>query len=302
MTGQRIAITGSSGVIGGALSSCLRRRGDTVIRIVRRPAVTPGEVTLPEARSSNSRLVETLATVDAVVNLAGAGVGDHRWSRAYKDAIRESRIETTSRLADALAEVPQRIRLVSASAIGFYGDRGDEVLDETSAPGEDFLARVCIEWEAAAMRAAKRHDVALARTGLVMTGEAGAFAPLLTTTRLGAGGPLGSGRQWWSWITLRDEVRALVFLLDHPDVVGPVNLVAPRASRQADLAQALARSLRRPAALRVPKGALRFVLGEMADQVTASTRVRPHVLEAAGFDWQDENQDQALDRLVASAL
>lgn len=299
MTGQRIAITGSSGLIGGALSSYLRRRGDTVVRLVRRPAVGPLEVTLPPPGASPGAFVDALADVDAVVNLAGAGVGDRRWTREYRDTLWRSRVETTRTLVEALGQVSGPTRLISSSATGFYGERGDDVVDESDGPGDDFLARLCVEWEAVASEAAPRHSVALARTGLVVAPDGGAFAPLARLTRLGAGGPLGPGTQWWSWITLEDEVCALVFLLDHPDVTGPVNIVAPRAGRQVDLARSLGRSLRRPAVLPAPEWALRAALGEMSTQLTTSTRVRPRVLRDAGFAWHGANQDQALDRLVA---
>lgn len=301
MTAQRIAITGSSGLIGGALSSCLRRRGDSVVRLVRRHPVGPDEVRLPERDSSDADLVAALHGVDAVVNLAGAGVGDHRWTPAYKETLRRSRLETTATVTAALERVERPVRFVSGSATGFYGNRGETVLDEASTPGDDFLARLCVDWEAAA-GVPPRHPVAMARTGLVMTGQGGAFAPLLRATRLGVGGPLGSGRQWWSWISLRDEVRALMFLIDHPEITGPVNLVAPRASRQRELAQAVARSTMRPSIVPAPAIALRALLGEMSAQVTASTRVRPGVLDAAGFEWLDANQDQAIDRLAAGRL
>lgn len=302
MTGQRIAITGSSGLIGGALSAYLRERGNVVIRLVRRNPAPALEARLPGAAAAPSEvaaLAQVLSEADAVVNLAGAGVADRRWSASYKRTLRTSRIDTTRTLVSALALTPHPVRLVSGSAIGVYGERGEEVLTESSAPGRGFLADLTREWEREAARATSHgHSVACARTGLVVSAHGGAFQRLALPARLGMGGPLGSGHQWWSWISLRDEVRALTYLIDNPQITGPVNLVAPRASRQGELAHALGRSLRRPAALRVPERLLDAALGEMAAQITASIRVRPEVLTASGFRWLDGNQDQVLDRLA----
>lgn len=299
MTRQRIAITGSSGLIGGALSAFLRERGDTVVRLVRRHPVPPYEVALPAPGEPVDELAAALNDVDVVVNLAGAGIGDHRWTASYKKALRDSRIDTTTTLVEALAHCSPK-RLVSGSAMGFYGDRGEEVLDETSSAGSDFLADLVVDWEGCAERATSDgHSVAFARTTLVVSAQGGAFAQMALPAKFGVLGPLGSGRQWWSWISLRDEVRALTHLIDHPDITGPVNLAAPLACRQAGVAKALGRSMRRPAVAPAPEFALRAVLGEMSTQLTASTRVRPAVLQASGFTWMDSNLDQVLDRLAA---
>ncbi len=286
---KRVAIAGSSGLIGGALRRHLLERGDEVIRLVRgRPAApderswTPGDGDLP---------LSALDGVDAIVNLAGAGIGDHRWNDHHKRLIESSRVQTTRTIAHALARIAdqqgRQIRFVSGSAVGFYGDRGDELLTEQSAPGTDFLAGVVQRWEAATSEATDVGvPVALLRTGLVMAPDAGAFQPLLRLARLGLGGPLGSGRQWWPWITLPDEVAAIAHLVDRPDIVGPVNAVAPTQDRQRDIAAELGRQLSRPALLPTPRLALRVVIGEFADRILDSQRVVPSQLSESGFVFE----------------
>ncbi|MFZ2515595.1 MAG: TIGR01777 family oxidoreductase, partial [Candidatus Lutibacillus vidarii] len=220
-----------------------------------------------------------------VVNLAGAGVGDKRWSEDYKALIRSSRVDTTRTLALALAATGEPIRFVNASAVGYYGsDRGDDILTEESAPGQGFLAGVVHDWEAAtAPAAAAGAPVALARTGLVMDADGGAFAKLVLLTKLGLGGPIGSGRQFWPWISLHDEVRALAWLVDHPELTGAVNVVGPDPLRQAEIAAAIAARLHRPHVVPAPAAALKLVLGEFADDVLGSQRVIPARLVASGF-------------------
>ncbi|MEO7752114.1 MAG: TIGR01777 family oxidoreductase [Terracoccus sp.] len=300
---KRVAITGSSGLIGGALRGALTARGDTVLRVVRRPASSPEEI---EWDPSAGRLDPTsLDEVDAVVNLAGVGIGDKRWDDEHKHAVEQSRLDSTWTVSRALADVHERtgrsIRLVNASAVGYYGDRGDEVLVEQSAPGTDFLSGVVTRWEAAADPArAAGLPVAVARTGLVMAPGSGAFKPLLLLARLGLGGPLGSGREWWPWITLVDEVNALLHLVDHPEITGPVNLVAPGDARQGDIARELGRALSRPALLPAPRVALRVVVGEFADSILASQRVEPQVLLDDGFTFEHPDLAGAVSWLVRS--
>ena len=226
-TAMQVVVTGSSGPIGNGLCSHLASSGHHVVRVVRRP-VPPGEVAFawdPETGNIDARGLEG---ADAVVHLAGAGIGDSRWSEARKRVLVESRTRSTALLASALAGLdhPPRV-LVSASAIGFYGDRGDELLTEESPPGDDFLASLCVRWEAEAAPAAEAGvRVVCARTGLVLSKEGGALPKLLPLFKLGLGGRFGSGAQWWSWITLDDEIRAIAWLLEN-DVRGPVNLTAP---------------------------------------------------------------------------
>lgn len=292
---MRIAITGSSGLIGTALSRALTARGDDVVQLVRRPARGPHEVQWDPAAGRLDPAA--LDGVSAVVNLAGAGIGDKRWTAAYKQTLRASRLDSTGTLVDALTRLDDPVRLVNGSAMGFYGDRGDETVDEDSAPGAGFLADLVVAWESAtAPAAAAGIPVAFARTGLVLAPSGGLMGRVLPLARLGLAGPLGNGRQWWSWISLTDEVRALVHLIDHPEIVGPVNLSVRVADavRQRDAMRALGRQLHRPAVLPAPSLALQVVLGEFAGDVLASTRMAPKVLQHSGFEWTHSTIDAAM--------
>lgn len=280
---ERVAVAGSSGLIGSALSASLRARGSEVVRLVRHDPTSPDERRWDPAKGELDPAV--LDGVDAVVNLAGAGVGDRRWSPDYKQEILASRVDSTRTLARAAAEAGVR-RMVAGSAIGIYGDRGEEVLTESSAPGTGFLVEVVRAWEEAAGPAGEAGiPVAHARTGLVAAREGGAMEPVLRLARLGLGGPLGSGRQWWPLISLDDEVAALIWLIDN-ELTGPVNLAAPQPVRQRELAREIGRQLHRPAILPAPGPAMRVVVGEFAGEVLASTRVIPQVLLDHGFTWQ----------------
>lgn len=294
---KRVAIAGSSGLIGGALRRHLHGRGDEVVRLVRRPTIAPDEILWDPAAGRLPR--EALDGVDAVVNLAGVGIGDHRWNALHKKAIERSRVDATATIARALAEVQEQtareIRLVNASAVGFYGDRGDEVLTESSAGGDDFLSRLVARWEEATRPAVDAGlPVALIRSGLVMAPQGGAFEPLLRMTRLGLGGPLGTGRQWWPWITLVDEVRAIAHLVDHPELTGPINAAAPEPRRQREIARALGQALHRPAVVPAPRLALRAVIGEFADRILDSQHVEPQRLLASGFTFEHADLESAV--------
>lgn len=280
---ERVVVAGSSGQIGSALSAALRERGTEVVRLVRRaPEATDERRWDPSCGELDPTVLEG---ADAVITLAGAGVGDRRWTPSYKQLLLTSRVETTQTLARAAAQagVP---RMVAGSAVGIYGDRADEVLTEDSAPGHSYLSEVVRAWEEAAGPAREAGiPVAHARTGLVATRSGGATEPLVRLGRLGLGGPLGRGRQWWPLISLDDEVAALTWLLD-TDVDGPVNLAPPQPYRQRDVAQEIGRQLHRPALLPAPSPALRVVLGEFAGEILASTRVLPSRLSDAGFAWE----------------
>lgn len=282
---MRIAVSGADGFLGRPLCVRLAAAGHEVVRLVRRPARSPAEAAWDPAGGSIDRAA--LAGVEAAVHLAGASIAGGRWSNARKALVRESRVASTRLLAEALATLEPRPRvLLSASATGVYGDRGEEWLDESSSPGTGFLAEVARAWEGAAQPAARAGvRVAHPRTGLVLAPNGGALAAMLPLFRLGLGGPLGGGRQWWSWIALEDAVAGLVHALGHDGVRGPFNLVAPRPVRCGDFARALGAALRRPALLPAPAFALRLVLGaEQADELLlASQRVRPAVLERTGF-------------------
>ena len=294
---QRVAITGASGLVGGALSSSLRARGDEVIHLVRRTPRAPHEVQWDPAAGTVPSA--TLAGVTAVVNLAGAPINEGRWTPARKHELLHSRTDGTSALASAIAAGRTDIRLVNGSAVGIYGDRGDEILTEESAPGAGFLRELVQAWEGATAPAAEAGaSVALARTGIVFSREGGAMGRVLPLARLGLGGPLGSGRQWWPWISLVDEVAALTHLIDRPDIVGPVNLSAPAPARQRAVAKALGARLHRPAILPVPSPALKLVLGGMATEVLGSKRVSPGRLVDSGFTFAHPDLGSCLEWLV----
>ena len=294
---MKVAVTGSSGLIGSALVRSLLADGHEVLRLVRR---TPRTADEHRWEPAHHRVPPGLLDdVDAVVNLAGVGVGDKRWTTKYKQEVLASRVDSTTTIsqafADAAATDPARERvLLSASAVGWYGDTGNQVVDETAPAGTDFLARVCVSWEAAtAPAAAAGVRVATLRTGLVLArgGLLGRLAPLF---RLGLGGRIGSGRQYWPWIGLRDEVDAIRFLLTAP-VSGPVNLAAPQAATNAEFTAALAAAVHRPAVLTVPGPALRLVLGEFAPVgVLAGQRAVPSVLTEAGFTFSQPDLLSAL--------
>lgn len=285
---MRVLVAGSHGLIGRPLVAALAAGGHDVRRLVRGTPAAPGEIAWdPAAGRLDPAAIDGENGVDAVINLAGAGIGDRRWTDAYKQTILRSRVDSTALLARTLAGLARRPAvLVQASAIGVYGDRGEEHLDETSAPGAGFLVDVVRAWEQAAAPAADAGvRVAFARTGLVLTGSGGAAGRMLPLVRLGLGGPLGTGRQWWSWISLADEVAALTHLLEAP-VAGPVNLTAPEPVRNRDAVRAIAAALHRRAPVPVPAFALRIVLGEFAQDVLGSQRVAPGVLSASGFTFR----------------
>jgi uncharacterized protein (TIGR01777 family) len=292
---QRVAISGASGLIGSALSAFLRARGDEVVHLVRRQP-SPGEIGWdPTSRTLDPGDLSGLA---AVVHLAGAGVGDHRWTPAYKHEILSSRVNGTATIATALADLGEPIALVSGSAIGVYGDRGERTLTEDSAAGQGFLADVVRAWEAATSPAQEAGlRVVHARTGLVLSPRGGAMERVLPLARLGLAGPLGTGRQYWSWITLHDEVRALAHLIDQ-ELVGPVNLVSTQPLRQSEVMKALGAVLGRPALLPAPALALKVILGEFASDVLASDRILPSVLTASGFVFDHDTIESAMRWLV----
>ncbi|GAA2246900.1 TIGR01777 family oxidoreductase [Rarobacter faecitabidus] len=290
-----VLIAGGSGLIGTALAHHLRGRGDRAIILTRSPR---GFVSERQWDPSHAWLpTEALQDVDAVVNLAGAGIGDRRWTRARKVELLTSRTGPTRTLASAIARHNAdggHIRtLVQGSAIGYYGDRPGEILDEGSTAGDGFIPELVTRWEAATAPAREQAvPVAFARTGLVLTPDGGALAKLLPLIRLGAGGPFGAGEQMWSWITLRDEVRALASLVDDPHD-GPVNLTAPNPVSNGELVRAYAAALHRPAKLSVPEFALRLGVGGFAGELLASQNVHPGVLLERGLPYRDATIEDA---------
>ena len=291
---MKVAVTGSTGLIGSALVPHLRSVGHDVLRLVRHPARLPDEVQWdPKAGTVDAA---GLQGVDGVIHLAGAGVGDHRWTDSYKREILDSRVNGTHAIATAMANLEPRPRvLVSGSAIGWYGDTSDRAVDETAPAGEGFLADVVRAWESAADPAEQAGiRVTYARTGLVVAREGGAWARMFPLFKLGLGGKLGSGRQYWSWISLRDEVRALQFLLETEGLSGPVNLTGPAPATNAEVTSAMGAILGRPTLLPAPAFALKAALGEFSTEVLSSARVVPAVLERAGFTWQDPRIEDAI--------
>jgi uncharacterized protein (TIGR01777 family) len=291
---RRIAVTGSAGLIGSALVRSLTADGHEVVRMVRREPAAPDEVRWdPELQSVD---VAGLRGCEAVVHLAGAGVGDHRWTAAYKKEIRESRVLGTAAIAEAVASMddPPQV-LITASGVNFYGDTGDRAVDENDPPGDGFLAEVCQAWEdatAAAEEAGVR--TAYARTGLVVARDGGAWGPLFPLYRAGLGGRLGSGRQYWPFIALHDHIAALRHIIDTPTLSGPVNLTAPEPVTNREVNAAMGRVLHRPALFAVPGPVLRAVLGEFAGDVLGSFRVRPGKLLDSGFAFAFPEIDGAI--------
>ncbi|MCB2223333.1 MAG: TIGR01777 family oxidoreductase [Actinobacteria bacterium] len=299
---MRVVIAGSSGLIGSALIPALEGAGHEVVRLVR-PG-TPGEGIAwdPEAGTIDAAALEG---ADAVVNLAGRSIGARRWTAVEKALVRSSRVGATALLASTLASLqdPPRV-LLNASAVGFYGDRGDAVMDEEAGPGEGFFPEVCAAWERAAAPAASAGiRVAYLRSGIVLARRGGALARVLapfgpawlSPYRWGLGGWIGDGRSWWPWISLRDEVRAILHLLDST-LAGPVNLAAPEPARNKDFLRAVGRALRRPVWLPIPRFVLRLVLGSDLAEATLfdSMRVVPARLAADGFAFEDTDLDAAL--------
>jgi len=290
---QRIAVTGASGLIGNALVGYLKAQGHTVQRLVRRAAVSSEEITWDPIAGTVD--LEALAGVNAVIHLAGAGVSDKRWTKKYKSEILNSRLLGTSTIAKAVAVVKPQV-FISASAIGWYGESGNRAVIETDRVGDDFLAAVCREWEAAADLAGDVRTVKI-RTGLVLDPTGGALGKMLPLFRFGLGGKLANGKQWWSWITLHDQIRAIAFLLEN-NLSGPVNLTSPNPVTNSEFTAALARALHRPALFPVPAIALKIVLGGFSSEVLGSKKVMPNVLTEAGFTFDYPHISAALDKLV----
>jgi len=290
---QRIAITGASGLIGSALVGHLKSEGHTVQRLVRRATVAPDEIRWDPKTGFVD--IEALRGVDAVIHLAGVGVGDKRWTKRFKSEILNSRLLGTTAIANAVAEVKPQV-FISASAIGWYGDSGNRAVVESDSVGNDFLAAVCREWEGAADLAGEIRTVKL-RTGLVLDPTGGALGRMLPLFRFGLGGKLGSGKQWWSWITLHDVVRAIIFTLEK-NVSGPVNLTSPNPVTNQEFTAALARAMKRPALFPAPAIALKIALGGFSSEVLGSKKVMPNALTDAGFKWDYPHISTALQALV----
>jgi uncharacterized protein (TIGR01777 family) len=290
---QRIAITGSTGLIGNALVGTLKSEGYTVQRLVRRPSRSAEEITWDPIAGTVD--LEALAGVDAIIHLAGAGVGDKRWTKKYKSEILNSRLLGTTTIANAVNSIKPSVFL-SASAIGWYGETGNRAVIESDRAGDDFLAAVCREWEAAADLVQGVRTVKL-RTGLVLDPTGGALGRMLPLFRVGLGGKLGSGKQWWSWITLHDQIRAIVFALENK-IEGPINLTSPNPVTNQEFTAGLARALHRPALFPAPAIALRIALGGFSTEILGSKKVIPQALLDAGFTFDYPHIAPALAELV----
>lgn len=297
-----VVVTGSSGLIGTALRGALDTAGHRMIPMVRSPAGGDAVHWDPDAGAIDASGLEG---VGAVVHLAGEGIGNKRWTEAQKARITESRIRGTGLLAETLAKLnrPPKV-LISGSAVGFYGDRGDEVLTESSRAGGGFLAELCVAWEAAAQPAREAGiRVSHLRTGIVLSGRGGALPRMLLPFKLGLGGKLGSGAQWMSWISIEDEAGAIVHLLGDDAPAGPVNLTAPNPVVNADFTKTLGRALGRPTVLPVPKAGLKLLLGpHMAEELLLfSQRVLPTRLLDTGYTFQHPELDDALRVALSTA-
>lgn len=296
-----VAITGATGMIGSALVDALRARGHTVRRLVRSGREAQADDVIWDARadSMDPRILEGC---QAIVHLAGAPIAQ-RWTSKHKHDIRESRVQGTSLIARAVAAMAEKPHVVlSGSAVGYYGDRGDEQLDERSTPGTSFLSSVVTAWEgSAAPIVAAGVRLVLLRTGIVLSTSGGALEKLLTPFRLGLGGPMGSGRQWMSWITLDDHVRAMEHALFTEAVRGPVNLVTPHPVQNRDFAETLGKVLGRPAVIPMPGFALRLMFGEMAEEtILSGQRLAPRALEQSGFVCATPTLEPALRAVLSS--
>ena len=291
-----ILVSGASGPIGAALLPALIERGYQVVRLVRRASAGEGQIAWDPAQPLRP---QSVSGFEAAVHLAGESVVG-RWTEAKKRRILESRVQGTRHLAEALAEAPLRPRvLVSASATGYYGDRGDEVLTEASPPGKGFLAEVCRAWERAVEPAERAGIRAVQlRIGIVLSRDGGALQKMLAPFRLGAGGTMGNGRQWWSWIDVRDLVGAIDYALTST-LAGPVNLVSPQPVTNREFTRTLGAVLSRPAIFPMPAFAARLVFGQMADELLlASQRVEPAKLIAGGYSFQHTELEAALEHNV----
>ncbi len=300
---MRVAITGATGLIGSALAAALRERGDEPVTVSRSPR--PGTSDIGWDPTAGFRPPDVLAGFDAVVNLAGESIAG-RWTAKKKARIRDSRLHATKSVVDGFAAARDNPRppvLINASAIGLYGDRGDELVDEASAAADDFLAEVCRGWEAAAREVEALPGapvrLCIARFGLILANHGGALAQMLPAFRLGLGGPIGGGRQWMAWIHLRDAVEALLFMLDDAQARGPYNLVAPNPVRNREFVETLGEVLGRPTFLRVPKFGIKLALGEMGESLLLDgQRAVPKRLQEAGFEFGFPELRPALEQLL----
>ena len=290
---KKVAVTGSSGLIGAALVAQLQSDGYKVLKLVRRPPRAADEISWDPNKGEID--LKSLEGVDAVFHLAGAGVGDKRWSAKYRSQILNSRLLGTTTIANACEQLQPEV-FISASAIGYYGETGNREVVEVDRGGDDFLSIVCREWELVANLAPSVRTIKL-RTGLVLDPTGGALGRMIPLFKFGIGGKLGSGKQWWSWITLHDQVRAMIFLMQSK-IEGAVNITTPNPVTNKEFTAALAHALKRPAFFPAPAFALRAVLGGFSSEVLGSKKVIPKVLMDNGFNFEYPFVSNALTALV----
>jgi len=302
---MKLAVTGATGLVGGALCQNLIHTGHQVVALARNPEKAREKLPTVEVvawdATSGHPPIEALEGLDAVVHLAGEPVAAGRWTSHRKRMIRESRVAGTRNLVEGLSHCqnPPKV-LVSGSAIGYYGTHGDELLEETSHPGNDFLAELCQQWESETKRAADSGvRVVLVRSGLILAREGGALPRMLPPFRMGVGGPLASGKQWMSWIHIKDELEAIRYAIENDEIEGPLNLTAPNPVTNEDFSRTLARVLRRPAFFRVPGFVLRLLFGEMAETLLLKgQRVLPKKLEQSGYQFRFSDLRGAFEDLL----
>lgn len=290
---KKVAVTGSSGLIGAALVAQLQSDGYEVLKLVRRPPRAAEEISWDPNKGEID--LQSLEGVDAVFHLAGAGVGDKRWTAAYRSEILNSRLLGTTTIANACEQFQPEV-FISASAIGYYGETGNREVAEVDRGGDDFLSVVCREWELVANLAPSVRTIKL-RTGLVLDPTGGALGRMIPLFKFGLGGKLGSGKQWWSWITLHDQVRAMIFLMQSK-IEGAVNITTPNPVTNKEFTAALAHALKRPAFFPAPAFALRAVLGGFSSEVLGSKKIVPKVLMDKGFEFEYPFVSNALTALV----
>jgi uncharacterized protein (TIGR01777 family) len=292
---MKILISGSHGLVGSALVPFLEQRGNMVHRIIRGPSSSDREVQFDFRSGSHDRA--RLEGFDAVVHLAGENIGEGRWTTSKKERIRESRVTGTTKLVQALLSLSNPPKtFIGASAMGYYGDRGDEVLIEESPPGNSFLAEVCREWESAATPLSEKGvRVAYLRSGLILSGQSGALHRMLLPFRLGVGGKIGSGNQYWSWIAVDDAIGVIHYLLENEAVNGPVNVCSPDPVTVSEFTTLLGKVMRRPSLFPLPSFAARIALGEMANElILASIRMKPAKLLSSGYVYLHPDLEEAL--------
>jgi len=302
---MKIVIIGGTGVIGSVVCQTLKKRGDEILLISRNAESAKSKKILADNYftwdyKSIEKLIPKINGFEALINLSGTPIAGKRWNKKYMEEIRNSRVNTTSLLTDAICKCNKKPNVfISASAAGYYGNRGEIILTEDSSAGNDFLSNVCVEWENASEKVTDENvRLVLIRTGIVLTKKGGAFKKMLLPFKLFLGGPLGNGKQWFPWIHIYDEVNAIVFALENIKINGPLNLTAPTSIRMNNFSKALGKVLRRPSFFKVPKFVLRIAVGKIADNLVLSQRVYPQKLIDNEFQFQYDTIDKALEDLV----